>query len=309
MQPLESPTAASLAGPAPPGYNYPHLTTGVVLDTLRRTVRGGLQPGSLAPDFALATTEGEPVRLGALRGQPVLLIFGSVTCPMTRGGIPALKRLYAEGGADAARWFQIVVREAHPGSRVPAPATEAEKIAHARALKELEALPWPVLVDDLGGTVHRAYGGLPNAAYLIDADGRVAFKDQWASAATLRVALDALREHEGRAAPVAGGVERAMHLLGPMAFGWPAIQRAGKPAGRGLWLAAPPLALLLWGGRFLRPILAPLAGRGRPLPTAPKLAAALAMAGGLWLLLRGRVSSAEKAEAGAAKAAMQDRRA
>lgn len=307
MESLDQPMAADLAGLAPPGYNYPQFTTRVFLDDLRRTFRGGPQPGARAPDFELPTTGGERVRLSGLRGQPVLLIFGSVTDPMARGGLPSLKQLYADGGGGIARWFQVSVREAHPGASFPAPKTESEKMEHARAFKALEEIPWPVLVDDLDGTVHRAYGGLPNSAYLIDADGLIAFKDQWASAATLRVALDALLEHEGRAAPVAGGVERTMHLLGPMAYGWSAIQRAGDPATRDLWRTMPPLALLLWLGRFLRPVLAPLVDRGRPLPTAAKMAAALAVAGGGWLLLRGRVSSEEKKEANQTKAAMQER--
>lgn len=301
MESLDQPTAADLAGPAPLDYNYSHLTASIVLDDLRRTVSGGPRPGDPAPDFELPATEGERVRLSALRGQPVLLLFGSVTGPMTRGGLPSLKQLYADGGAGIARWFQVYTREAHPGAYFPAPTTAAEKAGHARTFKALEDLPWPVLVDDLDGTVHRAFGGLPNSAYLIDADGRIAFKDQWASAATLRGALDALFEQEGRAAPVAGGMERSMHLLGPMAYGWPAIQRAGPPASRDLWRSAPPLALVLWLGRFLRPALAPLANRGRPLPTVLKMAAVLAVAGGLWLLLRGRVSPEAKQEASEAK--------
>jgi len=38
-----------------------------------------LQPGALAPDFELESTEGERVRLSELRGRPVLVHFGSFT--------------------------------------------------------------------------------------------------------------------------------------------------------------------------------------------------------------------------------------
>jgi peroxiredoxin len=38
-----------------------------------------MQPGSEAPDFELETTEGDRVRLSELRGQPVVLRFGSFT--------------------------------------------------------------------------------------------------------------------------------------------------------------------------------------------------------------------------------------
>ncbi len=195
---------------------------------------------------------------------------------MTRGGVPSLTALHGQGYAEVAHWYEVYVREAHPGERYPAPASVAEKRAHARDFQRLEGIPWPVLVDDLAGTVHRAYGELPNAAYVIDAEGRVAFKDQWASAPALRTALDALLERGGRGAPVAGGTGRMPHLAGPMAFGWPAIRRAGDTAVRDVALKAPPLAGMLAGGHLLRPLLAPLARRTRPLPPVLRVGAALA---------------------------------
>jgi hypothetical protein len=205
---------------------------------------------------------------------------------MTRGGVPSLKQLYVDQGyANRAQWYEIYVREAHPGERYPAPDSFETKLAHARNFKRLEEIPWPVLVDDLAGTVHRAYGGLPNAAYVIDAEGRVAFKDQWASASALRRALDALASGDG--APVEGGVERRMHLLGPMAFGWPAIQRGGDRAVREIIRTVPPLAGMLAVGHALKPVLAPLARRARPL-TAGVKAASVISAVSLGLLARRR---------------------
>jgi hypothetical protein len=61
-------------------YNYEHFWLKHLLADLLRTARGaGVQPGSEAPDFELETTGGERVRLSGLRGQPVLLHFGSAT--------------------------------------------------------------------------------------------------------------------------------------------------------------------------------------------------------------------------------------
>ena len=61
-------------------YNYEHFWLKHLLADLLRTARGeGAQPGSEAPDFELETTQGERVRLSALRGRPVLLHFGSAT--------------------------------------------------------------------------------------------------------------------------------------------------------------------------------------------------------------------------------------
>lgn len=61
-------------------YNYEHFWFKQLFTDLWKTVRGeGLRPGAQAPDFELETTGGEQVRLSALRGQPVLLRFGSFT--------------------------------------------------------------------------------------------------------------------------------------------------------------------------------------------------------------------------------------
>ena len=61
-------------------YNYRHFwIKHVVQDGRRLLTRHGIQPGDAAPDFELPLVGGGMVRLSALRGQPVLLHFGSYT--------------------------------------------------------------------------------------------------------------------------------------------------------------------------------------------------------------------------------------
>jgi hypothetical protein len=61
-------------------YNYEHFRPKHLLADMWRSARGeGLQPGADAPDFELESTEGQRVRLSALRGRPVLVHFGSGT--------------------------------------------------------------------------------------------------------------------------------------------------------------------------------------------------------------------------------------
>ncbi len=61
-------------------YNYPHYQAKHLLRALWWTLRSrGIQPGQLAPDFELSSTDGERVRLSTLREQPIVLRFGSFT--------------------------------------------------------------------------------------------------------------------------------------------------------------------------------------------------------------------------------------
>jgi hypothetical protein len=61
-------------------YNLRHFRTRHFLEDARRTLRAeGIPPGSPAPDFELPRVGGGALRLGGLRGKPVLLHFGSLS--------------------------------------------------------------------------------------------------------------------------------------------------------------------------------------------------------------------------------------
>lgn len=59
-------------------YNFDHFRRRHLLADVRRTLQtSGIRPGAEAPRFELPRVDGAPVRLGDLRGKPVLLHFGS----------------------------------------------------------------------------------------------------------------------------------------------------------------------------------------------------------------------------------------
>ncbi len=61
-------------------YNYEHFWLKHFLADMGRTIKGaGVRPGSRAPEFEMPSSDGRSVSLSALRGQPVLLHFGSGT--------------------------------------------------------------------------------------------------------------------------------------------------------------------------------------------------------------------------------------
>ncbi len=157
--------------------------------------------------------------------------------------------------------------------------------------KHDDRIPYPVLVDDLIGTVHQVYGGIADPTYLIDADGRVSFYNLWTHAPTLFEAIEELLSQGGRGV-VKGGTDRIPHLLSTIADGWTGLRRGFPRSAIELELSAPGMASGPWLGYQLKPLLAPIALRGKPLPVPVKIGLAIGAAG---LLILG------------AKALMRDR--
>ncbi|TDX22139.1 AhpC/TSA family protein [Modicisalibacter xianhensis] len=259
-------------------HNYTHFHP----QTLGRDAKLVMQivgplPGEKAPDFTLPDTEGHNWRLSELQGKPVVLIFGSGTCPMTTGSLPGLNQLYQEMGDDA-QWLMVYVREAHPGEDMPAHETHEQKRNQAQRMRNEENIAWPVLIGELDGHTHQAYTELPNHIFLIDREGYVAFRGEFAHAPTLYTALSQLEAQDGLG-PVSPSLDRSMHMLGATAYGWRGPRRGGKVSMEDLVRGAPPLAANLKMGEMMQPLLAPLASRSRPLPTSTKVAMAVGALG------------------------------
>ncbi len=130
-------------------YNYPAFYWDFEPDELGRWLAAGPQTGEIAPDFALMDLDGTVVRLRDLRGRPVVIEFGSYTCPIFSDRVPQMERLARKHPAVA--FVVIAVREAHPGELSPPHATVAEKRSAARKLAMEEGLRRRVLVDELEG--------------------------------------------------------------------------------------------------------------------------------------------------------------
>ena len=84
----------------------------------------------------------------------------------------------------------IYTRQAHPGENVPHHDSFERKLACAKLLAEEAGIGRDILVDDLDGTVHRAYGLMPNMTWVIGRGGRVAYKANWTSATNVEAFLE-----------------------------------------------------------------------------------------------------------------------
>ncbi len=76
-------------------YRYDRVTMRILMSDFAFS-KGGTEPGDLFPNFELAATDGEVIAKEPFLGKrPLLVVFGSATCPMTASSIESLKRLHA----------------------------------------------------------------------------------------------------------------------------------------------------------------------------------------------------------------------
>ena len=101
-------------------YRFEHLALPTVLKDMYYS-KDDPGPGDRVPDFDLPILGGGRFRSTDLgETAPLLLIFGSYTCPVTDSAAPGLRQLHARFG-DRVRFVMVDVREAHPGKAVPQP--------------------------------------------------------------------------------------------------------------------------------------------------------------------------------------------
>ena len=184
----------------------------------------GPRVGEMAPDFEALTIDGKKTRLSEFRGKIVVLEAGSGTCPATVGTTSGMQKLVSKYPDIV--FILLYVREAHPGERTPEHRSFEEKLVRAKRFKEEERDNRTVLVDELEGTIHKQYGLFPNFVYVIDADGRVAFRRPWNVPERLDEALEAIVEKKMIKFPEAYELPKLRNV------GFRAIRRAGW---RAIW--------------------------------------------------------------------------
>ena len=140
----------------------------------------GPKAGEQMRDFALQSLDGKEVKLSDYSGKWVVIETASLTCPMFVKNINPIKTLIPK--YPDVEFLVVYVREAHPGSRTGPHESMDKKIALAeRTMKEYGDIR-PVLVDNLAGDMHRAYGSFPNMVYIVNPEGQVVYRCDWSYA-------------------------------------------------------------------------------------------------------------------------------
>ena len=138
----------------------------------------GPKPGEEMLDFRLYSLDGTEAKLTDFEGQWIVLETGSLTCPMYVKNINPIIQVVQK--YPDVQFLVIYIREAHPGSRQGPHQSMEEKISLARKIQQDYGEIRSVLVDDLDGSMHQAYGSFPNMVYVINPQGEVVYRCDWA---------------------------------------------------------------------------------------------------------------------------------
>lgn len=170
------------------------------------------QVGERAPDFILHDLDGEPVALADLvRDKPVVLQFGSHTCPVYRYRRFGMAKVH-EDYQDRVHFLVVYTLEAHPvGSkspyaeeewdtwwnrvarvRVEQPADAEARLDQARFSHDKLELTVPMVVDTMDDGTWQDYGAASSPAFVLDREGRVVLRQVWTDPKEIRQALDDL---------------------------------------------------------------------------------------------------------------------
>jgi len=76
-------------------------------------------------------------------------------------------------------FLTVYVREPHPGENYHEHRSWEEKVQYSCDCREQDGIQTKLVIDDLEGTMHRAYGEMPNMVYVIGKDGRIYYKAMW----------------------------------------------------------------------------------------------------------------------------------
>ncbi|MEW6488209.1 MAG: TlpA disulfide reductase family protein [Thermodesulfobacteriota bacterium] len=133
-----------------------------------------VQEGTAAPDFTLETLEGGSVRLSALRGKPVLLVFWATWCPRCMEQLAFLQGLQTSLGD------RLAILAVNQETQLLSPA----HVAKLREELRERGISLPVPLDrELSVWKDYCIGALPTTV-ILDREGIVRFAEPnfyWAS--------------------------------------------------------------------------------------------------------------------------------
>jgi hypothetical protein len=159
----------------------------------------GYQQGDTVPEFKLYGLNGDSLILSQAlsSGKPVLLIAGSLTCPVFRAKVATINQVVSTYSPNI-KIYVIYTLEAHPtdtsvyfgyvnvtsqntsaGILFPQPQTYGQRKNMVDTLSSYVSLNAPVFIDGPCNNWWKNFGPAPNNSYLIGTNGVVLNKHGW----------------------------------------------------------------------------------------------------------------------------------
>ena len=148
----------------------------------------GPRAGDQVKDFTFTDLNNDSdIKLSEFEGKWLVIETGSSTCSMYTKNIPDMKEIVSE--FSDVEFVMVYVREAHPGERLGPHQSMGEKKKAAQLVAPRYGEHRRVLVDNLEGEFHRAFGAMPNVIYIVRPDGKIHYRCNWAAPSLIRKAL------------------------------------------------------------------------------------------------------------------------
>ncbi len=176
-------------------YNYLHFNA----KEETKAEFTGPDIGDLAPEFVAYTINGEKVKLSDYDGKTIVIESGSFTCPSYIGYIDSMNKL-SLNYPDVV-FLILYVREAHPGSKIGPHFSLDDKIDLAKQLKNSDNENRTILVDDINGSIHSSQILLPNFLYIVNKEGKIAYRSEWNDPKTVEKVLIHLQDPKSEKLP------------------------------------------------------------------------------------------------------------
>ncbi|WP_193217897.1 MULTISPECIES: deiodinase-like protein [unclassified Imperialibacter] len=163
----------------------------------------GYLPGKEVPSLTLFDTERQILSLtddSHKKTKPLLIVTGSYTCDISRKNLPSLLHLEEKFGSKVDIMI-VYTMDAHPydspspysptgevsiamdnvrnNIKAEQPKTYKERVELAKAWVRENAISVPIFIDNPQNEFWWAFGQGPNMCYLINTEGKVAFRELW----------------------------------------------------------------------------------------------------------------------------------
>ena len=198
---LEQPATQKTIATSQPSHTTPPVTRpAVTAPPLARTPLPEI--GAAAPDFHLSGLNGNSSSLESVKGQIVVMEFGSLSCPVFRQHVREMEKLKSEFGSHV-HFMIVYTREAFPNDAAPVERNKDDEIyvdqpkeysgrsALGKQARSQLQITIPIFIDTMDDQTVKAYGGFPNGVVIIGKDGKIAACDQWTNPDSLRVEIEA----------------------------------------------------------------------------------------------------------------------